>query len=62
VQDDGIGLEGGAHDGFGHTLLRTLAQRLKAEMATRTDQGTRTTFRIPWKQHGEATAHPGGGG
>jgi len=62
VQDDGIGLEGGAHDGFGHILLRTLAQRLKAEMSTTTDHGTRTTFTIPHKTNGRTEVHSGGGG
>ncbi len=62
VKDDGVGQPGSCGKGFGHTLLRTLAQRLNAEMSTATKQGTSTTFTIPRKINGRTDAHPGGGG
>ena len=63
VQDDGVGGAEGAPDiGFGHTLLRTLTQRLRASMHSENGPGTHIRFTIPRYAHEQGTVHPGGGG
>jgi len=64
VRDNGVGGGdpcGGA-EGFGHTLLRTLAGRMQAEMNVENGRGTAVHLTIPLSEHGKEPAHPGGGG
>lgn len=64
VTDNGVG--GGKADsdtsGFGYILLRTLAQRMQAEMQVEQTNGTRVKFIIPLSSHGKEPADTGGGG
>lgn len=64
VSDNGAGGAGVVSDGggFGHTLLRTLAQRMRAGMKVENTAGTKVHFNIPLNDHGKEPAHPGGGG
>lgn len=61
VRDNGAGTAG-AGEGFGHTLLRTLARRLQAEVCVEHEGGTAVRVGIPISEDGKEPAHPGGRG
>ncbi|MDX9751844.1 MAG: histidine kinase dimerization/phosphoacceptor domain -containing protein, partial [Flavobacteriales bacterium] len=62
VRDDGKGTTDDGHHGFGHTLVRTMAQRLNAELDMGAGPGTTVRAIIPLSGHGKEPAHLGGGG